>query len=123
MGKWTTKGRNAAPPVVYTIFRPTNKHDPIPRDDATSIRKLKAEGTPTESQNILGWRVYTRKFRIYLPKDKSLQWRKDISHILQNKKVDSKTMESTIGRLNHAVHIIPQGRYFLNRLRDLQSTV
>ena len=30
-------------------------------------------------------------------------------------------MEPTIGRLNHAAHIIPQGRNFINRLRDLQS--
>ena len=71
--EWTNKGQNAAPLAVHTIFRPVNRNDPIPRDDATSIRKLKAEGTPTEVQNILGWKIDTRQFRIYLPKDKSLQ--------------------------------------------------
>ena len=31
----------------------------------------------------------------------------------------TKRLESTIGRLNHAGHVIPQGRYFVNRLRNL----
>ena len=50
---WVMKGQNAAPLAVHTIFRPTSITDPIPRDDATSIRKLKAEGTPSESQKQL----------------------------------------------------------------------
>ena len=70
---WAEKGQNAAPLAVYTIFQPKNNANPIPRDDATSIRKHEFEGTLIESQNIPGWRVDTREFRIYLPKDKSLQ--------------------------------------------------
>ena len=38
---------------------------------------------------------------------------------VENWRTNKKNLESTIGRLNHAGYIIPQSRYFLNRLRDL----
>ena len=31
----------------------------------------------------------------------------------------SKVLETTVDRLNHAGYVLPQGRYFLNRLRRL----
>ena len=116
---WVSKGQNAAPLAIHTIFRPTQKDDPIPRDDATSTRKLKGEGTPDEAKVVLGWLINTRRFRIYLPKDKTSDWISDIDLILNNKTTSRKALESTIGRLNHAGYIIPHGRYFINRLRHL----
>ena len=116
---WVDRGQNAAPLAVHTLFRPVDKTEQIPRDDPASIRKLEGEGTPDEKKTLLGWEVDTRRFRIYLPKDKAIQWRSDIKRILQHGAVNTKTLESTIGRLNHAAHVIPQARYFLNRLRDL----
>ena len=65
---WIIKGQNAAPLAAHTIFRPTSITNSIPRDDATSICKLKAEGTPSETQQIIGWKVDTKQFWIYLPK-------------------------------------------------------
>ena len=116
---WITKGQNAAPLAVHTVFRPTDPNDPLPRADVTSIPKLDGEGTPDEVKTVLGWLLNTRLFRIYLPKLKARDWIHDIKTILRNKRVDSVTLESTIGRLNHAAHIIPQARYFLNRIRQL----
>lgn len=36
-------------------------------------------------------------------------------------RVKTKEVESTIGRLNHVGYIMPQGRYFLNKIRHLQT--
>ena len=68
---WVKRGQNAALLAIHTVFRPTQADDPIPRDDATSIRKLKGEGTPDEAKIVLGWIIDTRLFRIYLPKEKT----------------------------------------------------
>ena len=116
---WIERAQNAAPLAIHTVFRPTNHTDPLPRADAISERKLKGEGTPSEVKTILGWDVNTRKFKIYLPKLKATEWRNEITNILHLTTVPTKRLESTIGRLNHAGHIVPQGRYFLNRLRHL----
>ena len=46
----------------------------------------------------------------------------DINIIIKKGTVKTKELESTIGRLNYAGHIIPAGRYFLNRLQYRLST-
>jgi hypothetical protein len=38
--------------------------------------------------------------------------------IKSNTKIDHATLATTVGRLNHVAHIIPQGRHFLNRIRN-----
>ena len=119
VGCWVQKGWNAAPLAVHATFRPTDINDPLPRDDATSIRKLVGEGTPDESKSVLGWQIDTRQFRIFLPSNKAFEWTKAIDDLLLLPKVPSIVLESTIGRLNHAGYIIPQARYFLNRTRHL----
>ena len=68
---------------------------------------------------MLGWKINTRLFRIYLPTQKAREWTHSIKEMLKSRKVNTKLLESTIGRLNHVGYIIPQSRYFLNRLRHL----
>ena len=68
---------------------------------------------------MLGWKINTRLFRIYLPTQKAREWTHSIKEMLKSRKVNTKLLESTIGRLNHEGYIIPQSRYFLNRLRHL----
>ena len=119
VGSWLQKAVNAAPLIIHSLFRPTDTKDPLPRNESISMRKLKGEGTPDETKIILGWKVDTRRFRIHLPAEKSVEWMQDIRSILGRTTVSTKVLESTIGRLNHAGYIIPQGRYFLNRLRHL----
>ena len=116
---WVIRGQNAAPLAVHTVFRPTDANDPLPRADATSIPKLDGDGTPDEVKTVLGWLINTRLFRIYLPWLKAKDWIHDLKQILKDRRVNAKTLETTIGRLNHAAHIIPQARFFLNRLRNL----
>ena len=91
--KWVEKGRNAAPLAVHSMFRAPNNDDPIPRDNATSIRKLDGEGTPEEHKCVLGWNINTHKFRIYLPEQKARQWIAGLQDLLKRNKSNCKTME------------------------------
>ena len=119
LGNWSKKGSNAAPLAVHTLFHPTDENDSLPRDDPASIRKLDGEGTPDERKIILGWTVDTRLLRIFLPGEKATKWLREIKQILRQDEIKTKQLETTIGRLNHAGYIIPQARYFLNRMRHL----
>ena len=65
----------------------------------------------------MGWIIQTTMFRVFLPIEKCLEWTQDINTLIKKKIVSTKEIESTIGRLNHAGHILPLGRYFLTRLR------
>ena len=117
-----TRAQQAPPLTVHTIFRPLDPDEPLPRSDPISLRKLSGEGQPSESKIVLGWKICTRLFRVLLPQDKALAWRTDIQNLLKPAtRVSIKDMESLIGRLNHVGFIIPNARYFLNRLRRLFS--
>jgi hypothetical protein len=76
-----------------------------------------AEGTPAESQVVLGWVLNTHTLLIQLPGDKFIAWTTDIATILKTGTVTFGSLESTVGRLNHAGFVIPMARHFLNRLR------
>ena len=105
--------------AVHSIFRPLDPNEHISRDNPVSLKKLQGEGTPSEFKTMLGWDLCTRRSRIFLPKDKCQSWSKIIEQIIQRMTSTEKEMESTIGRLNHVGYIIPNSRYFLNRLRNL----
>ena len=116
------KRSQEAPPLIFhSIFRPVDENEPLPRNDNMSKTKLAGEGQPCESKVMLGWLINTRTMRIYLPVDKAFDWKRDINNILKCIKVKHKQMETLIGRLNHCGHILPMGRYFLNRLRHLMA--
>ena len=114
------RAQNAIPLAAHCIFRPLAKFEPIGRNDTICERKFEAEGTPRESQIVLGWLVDTRSFKIYLPVDKAVHWTAELQNMLKdNYRITTKEIESTIGRLNHVGYIMPHGRFFLNRLRRL----
>jgi len=115
------KSQEAPPLIINSIFRPIDKDDPISRDDNISAKKLAGEGQPSEKKVMLGWQIDTRQMRIFLPMDKAVDWSTNISSILKNNTVNQKQMETLVGRLNHVGHILPMGRYFLNRLRHLMA--
>ena len=115
---WVDRGSNVAPLAAHCMFRPLHPEDDLPWDESISIRKLEGEGTLDKDKICLGWEIRTRQFCIYLPIEKAQEWIHDINSILEVKIVSSKTLEKTIGRLNHAGYIIPQGWYFLNQLRQ-----
>ena len=114
-----SKIQAALPLAANAIFRPTSTNEPILRDMTISQRKLQGEGTPSERKVMLGWLLDTQLMRIFLTPDKTLAWSKDIQDILLREKTSFKEMESMIGRLNHVGYILPNSRYFLNRLRHL----
>ena len=111
----------AVPLAIYLLFRPVDPIDPVPRDDPLCKRKCQAEGMAEERKTILGWIVDTRLFRIFLTKHKFIRWTKDLDTILKDGKTTPKQLEKIIGRFNHVAHIIPLGRFFLNRLRSRLS--
>ena len=108
---------HAGPLVAEAIFRVAGEEFDYNRDPALSATKLAAELLPNTSKTVLGWIIDTTAFRIFLPIEKCLDWSKDIKDLLSKGMVETKELESTIGRLNHAGHILPLARYFLPRLR------
>jgi hypothetical protein len=96
------------------MFRPhAGESEPIQRPNAALIRKLKAEGN-----NIPRMEKCTRTITISLPPKKVKAWSSAIKRLIKSKsKLDYATLATTVGRLNHVAHIIPEGRHFLNRLR------
>ena len=115
------RSQEALPLVVHCTFRPISPDEPIHRDDNLSYRKLQGEGAPNEIKTMLGWTINTVSMRVFLPTDKALAWSADITSLLKRNYVQTKELECIIGRLNHIGHILPTGRYFLNRLRHLLS--
>lgn len=109
------------PMALHLQFRPHGgDQEPIPRGEMASIPKLKAEAFLTEILIFLGWEINSRAFEISLPEDKFIAWSTQIREVIATESVTGQTMESLIGRLNHAAYIIPAARHFMNRLRQLE---
>ena len=116
------RAREAVGMALFLVFRPlAGLFEPIPRPDAASIRKLKAEGTLVELIIFLGWLIDTRRFTIALPIDKWKAWRSNIIILRDKRIVSYSELSSLIGRLNHVCFIIPDARHFMNNLRRMES--
>jgi hypothetical protein len=105
--------------AIHTLCRPLDQNEPILREDCLSLDKLSEEGVMSESLTILGWQANTRLLTIALPKKKYSIWQQDITNIINQKKTSIKTLETTIGRLNHTATACPIMRYYLNHLRHI----
>lgn len=111
------RSQEAVPLVIHATYRPICKHEQAGRKDPLSLRKLAGEGTPNERKVVLGWLIDTRSFTIHLQQEKALFWITEIDNILScGKRIKAKTLEN-ISKLNHVGFVIPQSRYFLNRIR------
>ena len=113
--------QNAAPLASHAVFRPPGGSGHVVRNNVSSIKKLAAEGCPETSKTVLGWLIDTQSFTIRLGERKMRCWCKEIETLLQVGAVETKPLESLIGKLTNASYIIPLSRYFLNRLRWLQK--
>jgi hypothetical protein len=82
-----------------------------------------AEGTPTETLNVLGWKINTRTMTISLPKEKFEKYARQVNeNLLQPKKSrERKELESLVGRLQHVASILPAARHFMGRLTEAQN--
>ena len=106
------------PLAIHAASRPHAGNDePIPRRPILSPEKLEAEGTPAESQIVLGWSIDTRRLLIALPDDKFVAWSKDVAAVIEAGDASMGYLDSLIGKLNHAGFVIPLSRHFLSRLR------
>ena len=81
--------------------------------------KLVGEGQPAQQQTCLCWDINTQYMRISLPEEKKTDWKNDKKEALASTKIKTDTLESLIGKLNHAAYVIPTERYLLNWLRHL----
>lgn len=90
-----------------------------------SIDKAEAEGTPAETQTVLGWIVDTRSLQIRLPPDKLTEWTTEINSVLadaaEGRRVQHKTLDSLLGRLQHSAIVLIERAHFLNRVRSAQQ--
>jgi hypothetical protein len=108
--------------AIHIICRPLDPNEAIMREDCLSLAKLAEEGTLAEELIILGWKLNTRSLKIALPEKKSKLWSEDSKLILKAKKVSYKKIEAMIGCLNHAAAACPLMRYYLNRIRNMQTS-
>ena len=109
--------KHAVPLVLHTFFRPSNKHDAGPRDPIINMTKHAAEGKLEEVKIILGWKIDTHLFRVFLTKEKATDWLADINMAIKQRHCEKDKLETLIGRFNHTGVIIHLSRYFLTRLR------
>ena len=68
------------------------------------------EGQLAEQKTCLGWYINTQSMRVSLPEQKQTAWKNDIKEALASTKIKTDTLESLIGNLNHAAHVIPPAR-------------
>jgi hypothetical protein len=111
------RGAGALPLAIHLLCRPLANNEPVKRDDPLSLSKLLEEGTLAEQFILLGWKVDLRLLLLSLPRDKFLAWSLDISKIITTKHATFQTLDSIVGRLNHAATALSLARYFLNRIR------
>jgi len=103
--------------AMEVVGRPMNKNEPLPRDDLASKSKLLAESGLSEQKCLLGWEFNTRELHIKLSNEKHQTWSSQIKDILDKKgRTTKRSLEVTIGRLNHTASIIPMARHFLSRM-------
>jgi hypothetical protein len=108
------------PLAAHVLSRPHagDKVEPVPRKPLFAPSKQAAEGIPSEMMIVLGWLIDTRRMTVSLPTDKYLAWSSDLSEILKTGTVTVESLDSTVGRLNHAFFLVPLSRHYLNDLRS-----
>jgi hypothetical protein len=97
---------------VDTLARPFDPEDIPFREHMLAMAKLEAEGSFSESQIVLGWRIDTRTLLISLPEEKYNAWITEINLAIQTRRI-----ESLVGRFTHCGTIIPMARFFIGDLR------
>ena len=116
---WIDRAKSAALLVIHTLFRQLKPSEPLKQDNPLSLRRLAVEGQLSKENTCLGWDINNHSLRVSLPEYKQSAWTNDIKEALASTKINTDKLESLIGNLNHAAHVIPPARYFLNRLRHL----
>ena len=115
LNRLTIIKRNAAsvPLAMHASMRPLSKDEPVPRKETLLLNKLLLEGTPSKLMIVLGWLIDTRRLLLRLPRNKFERWRKELKDLIADPIISRAALESLIGKLVHAVYVIPLFRHFL----------
>ena len=112
---------NAIPLILDSLFCPIMPEEPVERNLILSVAKLLAEGGMDEIRTILGWIVDTRSLTLYHPSVNSKLFVLEIDSMLEffitKKPIDRTKLERLISKVNNIAFLLPEGRFFLNRLR------
>ena len=112
---------HAVPLVLDAVFRPNFDDELVNRNPILSQSKLLAEGILSEIQVILGWLIDTRQLKIFITTEKAKRILIELKELIKcaknRRKIDRKLLESIVGKLQDISFIIPEGKFFLNRLR------
>ena len=113
--------KNVIPLILDCLIRPLTDTEQVKRSSILQQTKLIAEGWFEESKVVLGWLINTRALRIFFPRMKALQLKLELQELHKSfeeeSQVNGKLLESVIGKLVNICFIIPEGRFFINRLR------
>ena len=115
------RGAKAQLMAINLLARPNSVIETMPRNELLSLSKLQAEGTPSETQIVLGWRIDTRRLIVSLPAEKYQRYKASIDEILKGGSrtwQTKKALESIIGKLEHVATIISTARHFMSRLKQ-----
>ena len=113
--------QEAAMLALHTIARPVHDDDPLPRESMIALNKLASEGGLSETITVLGWTFHLRPSLISLPLDKINNFTCMCDAFISSRIIDKAGLTSLVGKLNWVTEIQPLTRYFLNRLRFLES--
>lgn len=106
-----------ATPLVMNLTSRSHagNQEPIVWCNILPDSKLIAKGTPTKTQIVLGWLLNTPELIASLSNDKYTAWTSALQ--LMADSGHATFGDLAVGHLNHALHIIPLARHFLNWLR------
>jgi hypothetical protein len=113
LGDNCTRMSCVLPLAIHSIARPVDLADVIPRKEIISMKKFQAEGRLEETKRVLGWDLNTRSLRLSLLPEKLRDWSTDILKMIRAKKVHAKSLESTIGGINHVACILHPMRHYM----------
>ena len=112
---------HAVPLVLDSVFRPNFDDELVNRNPILSQTKLIAEGVLSETQVILGWLIDTRQLKVFITREKSRRILIELKELIKCAenctRINRDNLYSMIGKLQDISFIIPEGKFFLNRLR------
>ena len=111
----------AGPSTIMHAFTHTASGDiHVPRQDFIAEDKNAAEGGPDEVKIVLGWKLNTRSLTVHLPFHKFKAWSDQVTSIKNRRSINSKDLQSVLGRLENIAIMIPMFAHFLNNIRALE---
>ena len=81
-GENAERSANFVPLAMHIIGCPVHSNEPIPRDDLLCFHKLYCKSKMAEIKTVTGWGINTRRFLVFLSKEKQSDWSTSIQSII-----------------------------------------